>query len=415
VTTWSGSDRAWLKLVESTALRPDVVGPLSRWVRLSVERGALVAAAVVAALGVANGATGIDVVAMAAIAAFCVAGTWVAGLVGLHQARGPISALAYGVVYRDAVAFDLAGQTDIAVLCARSTLLLGSPEIVALEALGTLDVGRVLALAAGASTASPHPASVAVLDAARARGELPESIRHASYHAGLGVTALSATGERLVVGSRALLVREKVSIALADGRVSQLEGEGRSVTLVAIGGKLVGLLALQDGLRPGARAAVQRLLDAHIEPVLLSGEARETCETIGRALDIEHIRPEVLPPDRGTEIRALADGGHVVAVLGHPADDAGALAAAEVSVALGAAGSTAGDWGVSLASEDVRDAARALAIARECRERTKVAIILGLGPGGIAVVGIALGLVPLGLGPLVSLGGLAAAVVHARR
>jgi P-type E1-E2 ATPase len=273
----------------------------------------------------------------------------------------------------------------------------------------------VLALAAGSSTVSPHASSAALLEAAHARGEPPEAVRHANYHAGLGVTALAANGERLVVGSRGLLLREKVSIALAESRVSQLEGEGRSVTLVALGGRLVGLVALQDGLRPGARAAVQRLLDAGIEPVLLSGEARETCETIGRAVDVGHIRPEVLPQDRGTEVRALADGGHVVAVLGSADADGEALGAADVSVALGAAGASPGDWSISLASNDVRDAARALAIAVETRQRTRVAIALGLGPAAVVSVAIALGLVPLALGPLVSLAGLGAAVVHARR
>ena len=114
-------------------------------------------------------------------------------------------------------------------------------------------------------------------------------------------------------------------------------------------------------------------------------------------------------------MRALADGGHVVAVLGHPVDDGGALGAAQVSVALGSAGATPGDWGISLASQDVRDAARGLSIAREARDRTKVAIALALVPGGVAALGIALGIIPLALGPLASLSGIAAAVVHARR
>jgi P-type E1-E2 ATPase len=174
-------------------------------------------------------------------------------------------------------------------------------------------------------------------------------------------------------------------------------------------------VALQDGLRPGARAAVQRLLDAHIEPVILSGEARETCETIGRALDVEHIRPEVLPADRGTEVKALGEGGRVVAALGHPGDDDAALFAAPVSIALGAAGGTPGEWSIALASDDIRDAARALSIAREARERTKIAIALGLAPGAVAAIAIALGVVPLALGPLLALSGLAASVVHARR
>src|SRR5205085_3775334 len=103
-------------------------------------------------------------------------------------------------------------------------------------------------------------------------------------------------------GSRAFLLQEKVSVAIADARVSELEAQGRSVLVVAVAGRLVGLLALQDGLRPGARAAVHRLHDARIEPVLLSGEARATCETIARELDIDHVRPEILPAERGAQV-----------------------------------------------------------------------------------------------------------------
>ena len=89
------------------------------------------------------------------------------------------------------------------------------------------------------------------------------------------------------------------------------------------------VVGLQDGLRPGARAAVQHLLDVGIEPVLLSGDTRETCEALGRAVDIDHIRPEVLPVDRGDEIRRLADGGAVVAVLGRSPNDDATLSAVE--------------------------------------------------------------------------------------
>ena len=111
---------------------------------------------------------------------------------------------------------------------------------------------------------------------------------------------------------------------------------------------------------------------------------RETCETIGRALDIEHVRPEVLPTDRGTEVRALAEGGSIVAVVGHPAGDDSALAAADVAVAMGAAGSTPGEWAVALAADDVRDAAMALALPRAARDRARVAVALGIAPGVLA-------------------------------
>ena len=210
------------------------------------------------------------------------------------------------------------------------------------------------------------------------------------------------------------MLSEKIGVATVDGRVTELEGQGRSVLLVALGDRLVGLIALQDGLRSGARGAVQRLLDARIEPVLLSGEARDTCETIGRALDIEHVRPAVLPADRGPEVRALGEGGSVVAVIGHPVSDDGALGAADVAIAMGAAGSTPGEWAVALASDDVRDAAIALAIPHAARARVRVAIALGATPGLMALLAVFFGVAPLAVAPLGALLGAIAVAVHAR-
>ncbi len=280
--------------------------------------------------------------------------------------------------------------------------------------MGSFEIERVLSLAAGAETASTHPFAAAVSRAARMRGVHADPVRNATARAGLGITASASTGERLVVGGRAIMLAEKIGVAIVEARVSELEGQGRSVLLVALGDRIVGVIALQDGLRPGARAAVQRLLDARIEPVLLSGEARETCETIGRALDIEHVRPEVLPADRGTEVRALAEGGSIVAVVGHPAGDDSALAAADVAVAMGAAGSTPGEWAVALAADDVRDAAMAVAIPRAARDRARVAVALGIAPGVFALLAIGLGVAPLAFAPLAALAGAIAVAVHAR-
>jgi len=302
-------------------------------------------------------------------------------------------------------------------------VLLGEPEIVLVEAIGSGsregeagddEVARVLSLAAGAEKASSHPFAAAILRAARTRAARADDVRNATVHAGLGVTAAASTGERLVVGGRAIMLSEKIGVATVDGRVSELEAQGRSVLLVALGDRLVGLIALQDGLRAGARGAVQRLLDARIEPVLLSGEARDTCETIGRALDIEHVRPAVLPADRGPEVRALGEGGGVIAVIGHPVSDDSALGAADVGVAMGSAGSTPGEWAVALASDDVRDAASALAIPHATRARVRVAIALGATPGLVALLAVGFGVAPLAIAPVAAFLGAVAVAVHAR-
>jgi cation transport ATPase len=113
-------------------------------------------------------------------------------------------------------------------------------------------------------------------------------------------------------------------------------------------------------------------------------------------------------------VRALAEGGHVVAVVGHPISDDGALGAADVAIAMGAAGSTPGEWAVALASDDVRDAARAVTIPHQTRERVRTSIALGTAPSIVALLAIGFGVAPLAVAPLALFVGAAAAAVHAR-
>ncbi len=413
-TTWSGRERAWLKLMGSAGTRVDVVAPTPLLVRRVAERGAPVAAVLVGVAAFAANATPVEILATMAAGATAFAGKALGSLVALHYARAHLAALRSGITYKDARAFERSAATNVAVLSARGTVLMGEPEMVAVEAVGSFPAERVLSLSAGAETASSHPFAAAVVRAARVRQVPVDPVRNATVHAGLGVTASASNGERLIVGGRAIMLAEKVGVAVADARISDLEGQGHSVLLVALGDRLAGLIALQDGLRPGARAAIQRLLDSHIEPVLLSGEARETCETIARALDIEHVRPEVLPADRGAEVRALAEGGGVVAAIGHPTQDDGALGAADLAIAMGAAGSTPGEWAVTLAGDDVRDAALALAIPHAARDRARVAVTLGAAPGLVALLSIGFGVAPLALAPLAALAGAVAVAVHGR-
>ena len=174
------------------------------------------------------------------------------------------------------------------------------------------------------------------------------------------------------------------------------------------------IVALQDGIRPGARAAVQHLLDAQIEPVLLSSDARQTCEAMGRSLDIEHLRPEVSPEDRAQEVRTLREGGANVAVFGHLVPDEEPLRAADVAVALSAAGTSEGEIEVALASDDVRDAALSLAIARRTEIEARVGFGISALPGAVGAAIVAVGVLPPAFVPIAALIGGAMAVFHSR-
>ncbi len=428
--TWTGGDRAAVKLLVSPASRVDVAAPVVHLARIAAERVVPLVGVLAGAAAFVNGGSWFASVATAAAAISAFGAPGVLGAVALTHGRGHLRALHAGIFYRDPAAFDRAGRAQIAVVCTRGTVLAGEPEVVAVESFaggpaetgdaaappsGSLaqDSNDVLALAGALAMGGTHPFLAAVLHTARARSVTLESVR-AAVHYGSGVSATDASGERAALGRRSFLLSEKVSVAVADATVREHEAQGRSVLLLARGGKLVGLLALQDAVRAGARPAIQRLHDARIEPVLLSGEARETCETIGRALDVEHLRPEVAVAERGAEVRALGEGGDVVAVLGHPAVDDAALGAADVSVALASAGGSPGEWSASLAGDDLRDAVSALTLPRAARERALRAMMMGLAPGLLFTLAVAFGLFPVVAAPVAGLIGALAAVTYSR-
>lgn len=428
ICTWAGHDRAFARMLVDPRRRADTLAPIAQASLALAERWALVAAIIGAAAAAVAHRNAIEI-AMTTIAVHAALATSViASIAATHVARGILLGLRRGIVYKSADAWDRAGRVAVAVFSARGTILLGEPELAELEsvanagrgsafasATGKLDPSQILAFAAGAERSESHPIAAAIVRAARTRGLRPDGVRNPNTDAGMGVTAVSSSGEELCVGSRSLMMDRRISIASAETRIAELESLGRTVVLVALGSRLVGLLGLQDGLRPGARAAVQHLLDAQIEPVLMSGDSRETCEAIGRSLDIDHIRPEVLPAGRAAEVRSLIESGLSVAVLGHAGVDEAALGAADVAVALAAAGSTPGDFAVTLASDDVRDAALALALAHRARNEARLGLALAAVPALIGATAIAFGLLPPAFAPIASLLGGAMAVAHVKR
>ncbi len=411
---WTGLDRAWLRTSADPARAAHIVAPVVRAARIAVEKGGFAAGALAALAAFVNNARAPMVILSAIAAHIAVASIATAAIPALHVLRGVLDALSRGISYQSGQAWDRAAQATVAVFCARGTLLLGEPQVAEIVELGAVSADQLLSLATGAEVAASGPIALAVHRAARLRKIRADAVRSPTVVPGLGVTAVTSSGQPLCVGSRALMLREHISIASVEDRLAELEAHGRTVLLVAVGAKLIGMVALQDGLRPGARASIQYLLDARIEPVLLSGDARETCEAIARSLDIDHVRPEVLPSERSNEIERIEESGALVAVVGRAVADESALAAADVSVALDAAGSTLGEWTVALAGDDVRDAARALVWARRMRNHARTALVLSLGPGVAAALAIAFGLLPVAYAPLTALLGAAAAHLHAK-
>lgn len=308
------------------------------------------------------------------------------------------SAATRGIVFQNAAALDTAGRVSVVALSPRGVLTEGNPEVVDLHAIGEGEADAFAALAAAAEeVAGDDPIARALQRHAQTRRLLPVEVRRATYLPGRGVTASTTDGLALVVGSRRALLEAGIGVAVADAEAARAESRGRTPVLIALDGRVRALVSLEDALRIGARPAVQRLFDLDAEVVLLTGDQRGAVERIAAALDVTHVKGELLPEERGREVTDLRSAGGVVAAIGIVGADDAMLAAADTGIVLSQAGGGASERAVALVGDDVRDAADALWIAHAAREATVRAMRLAAIAFALIVAAAATGLIVPGI------------------
>jgi len=397
-----GHDRALMRPARFGDGRADDAAPLTRLaLRVELVGTGVLALGVVIAIAV-NGSGENLAARLGAVAAVLLA----APLLAVRRAADSpyvvagAAAVERGISFASARALDRAGRTTVVAISSRGTLTEGKPEIAETHAFDG-DLRSVLALAAAVEREVENNviARAVVQHADELRLERP-IVRRVTVVPGRGVRATGPAGEHIVIGTRQLLLEDGVSIAIAEAEAARAEARGHVVIFVAIERKARAVLALRDEERPGARAAVQRLIDLGVEVVLLSGDSRASIDALAKRLDVDHVRAELTPEERAAEVRRLRDAGGVVAAIAHPMHDPDLLGAADVPVVLAAAGAPEGDRAIALSGDDVRDAAGALFIAHAARrEAFRAAILAAI--GGIALV--VLGAAGIASPPLVAL------------
>ena len=148
------------------------------------------------------------------------------------------------------------------------------------------------------------------------------------------MAGLGPNGERLLIGNRRLLVEDGISIAGLEALAAQHEEQGHTVVFVSLGTRLSGLVVLRNAIRPGARAAVQRLFDLGLQVYFLSGDHRATADAIAAKLDIEHVKADLSPEEGAREVARLGESGALSAVIGKPSVDGSWLDAAGIAIAV---------------------------------------------------------------------------------
>jgi Cu+-exporting ATPase len=272
----------------------------------------------------------------------------------------------YGILIKDAEALELAHRITTVAFDKTGTLTEGRPSLTELAAAPGTDETRLLQLAAAVQRGSEHPLARAVQQAAEARNTPPATTVDITALPGRGVAA-TVEGARLILGSTRLMQEQGISLPALSARAEALEQAGHTISWLADTStqQLLGLLAFGDRIKPQARAAIEALHALNIHTVLLTGDNQGSANAVGQQLGVQRIIANMLPADKASTVAALKQNGQTTAMVGDGINDAPALAAADVGIAMSSGADVAMHAaGITLMRGDPALVAAAISISR---------------------------------------------------
>ena len=239
-----------------------------------------------------------------------------------------------GVLIKNAESLERLEKIDTLVIDKTGTLTEGKPKVVAVRAFGGVAEDDLLRLAASLEHGSEHPLAAAIVEAATERKLALSPVQDFDSPSGKGVTG-TVEGRRIDIGNRLMMQAGAIDVSALEKTAEDLRSAGATAIFVAIDGKASGVLAIADPIKATTPEAIQALRQAGIRVVMLTGDNRTTAEAVARKLGIAEVEAEVLPEDKGKVVERLRKEGRIVAMAGDGVNDAPALAAADVGIAMG--------------------------------------------------------------------------------
>jgi Cu+-exporting ATPase len=306
-----------------------------------------------------------------------------------------------GILIRDAQALERLEHIDTLVIDKTGTLTEGKPKVVGIIPAEDVEENALLQLAASVERGSEHPLGQAILNACKSRKlELSAAADFVS-HAGRGTTG-TIGGRRIALGNAALMCELHVATELLDGAAEVARQQGATAIYVAIDGRIAGIVAIADPIKRSARGALAALRAQGLRIVMLTGDNLTTAQAVARTIGIDEIEAGVLPERKSEVVQRLRDRGRRVAMVGDGVNDAPALAAADVGIAMGSGTDVAIESaGVTLLTGDLAGLVRArrlsVAVMHNIRQNLAFAFLYNA-----AGVPIAAGVLYPGFGILLS-------------
>jgi Cu+-exporting ATPase len=302
----------------------------------------------------------VNAIAVLIIACPCALGLATPMSIMVGTGRGAME----GVLVKNAEALELMEKIDTLVVDKTGTLTVGKPKLIAVEPAGGFAEGDVLRLAAALERGSEHPLAEAIVKGAEERGiEIPASGDFQS-HTGKGVTG-TVEDRKVALGNAAMMNELGIDPARLQPQADEHRSEGQGVMFVAMDGKLAGLVIVADPVKESAADAVAELHREGIRIVMMTGDNRRTAEAVARRVGIDEVMAEVLPDQKQAKVEELRRQGRRVAMAGDGINDAPALAAADVGIAMGTGTDVAMESAaVTLVKGDLRGIVKARRLSR---------------------------------------------------
>ena len=279
------------------------------------------------------------------------------------------------------------------------TLTKGKPSVTDVAAFAALSESDILRLAGSGEKGSEHPLGEAIVRAATERNIVLEDPQAFEAIPGNGIRA-RIVDRAVLLGNRTLMASAGIPVDSAESILQKMEAEGKTAMLLAVDGKLAGVIAVADTLKEHSVEAVRALKAMDVEVVMLTGDNRRTAEAIARQAGVDRVIAEVLPGQKAEKIKELQGQGKIVAMVGDGINDAPALAQSDVGIALGSGTDVAMEaGGIVLIKDDLRDVVASIQLSRRTVQKIRQNLfwaffyntaLIPLAAGVLAAIGIVL-------------------------